>query len=46
MPDFLTIRGPALTPEQAGQAVLELAADKTFSRGAYLLTAAGLKELQ
>jgi NADP-dependent 3-hydroxy acid dehydrogenase YdfG len=46
VPDFLATRGPVLTPEQTGEAVLELSADKNFSPGAYLLTAAGLKELQ
>jgi NAD(P)-dependent dehydrogenase (short-subunit alcohol dehydrogenase family) len=45
VPDFLAGRGPALTAEQAGQAVLDLAGDPA-SGGAYLLTAAGLKELQ
>jgi NAD(P)-dependent dehydrogenase (short-subunit alcohol dehydrogenase family) len=46
VPDFLATRGPVLTPEQAGDAVLELAADQAFSPGAYLLTAAGVKELR
>ena len=46
VPDFLATRDPVLTPEQTGNAVLELAADPTFSVGAYLLTPAGLKELQ
>ena len=45
MPDFLAARGPVLTAEQAGQAVLGLAADPGGPRGAYLLSAAGLKEL-
>jgi len=40
---FLATRGPSLTPEQAGKAVLELAAGA--GHGAYLLAAAGLKEL-
>lgn len=43
---FLATRGPALTPDQAGQAVLDLAADSAASSGAYLLSAGGLKELQ
>ena len=45
VPDFLAARGPVLTAEQAGQAVLGLAADPGGSHGAYLLAAAGLKEL-
>lgn len=44
--EFLATRGPALTAEQAGQAVLELATDTGRGPGAYLLSAAGLKELQ
>ena len=44
IPSFLATRGPSLTPEQAGQAVLDLAAGT--GHGAYLLAAAGLKELQ
>jgi NAD(P)-dependent dehydrogenase (short-subunit alcohol dehydrogenase family) len=43
---FLATRGPALTPDQAGKAVLDLAADSASRSGAYLLSAAGLKELQ
>ena len=39
---FLEGRGPALTPVQVGQAVLDLAGDASHDRGAYLLTAAGL----
>lgn len=38
---FLKERGPALTPEQVGKAITELAAG-TGSEGAYLLTAGGL----
>lgn len=45
VPDFLAARGPVLTAEQAGQAVLGLVADPGGPRGAYLLSAAGLKEL-
>ena len=50
VPGFLATRGPSLTPGQVGAAVLDLAAgaDETGSAsggGAYLLTAAGLKEL-
>ena len=43
--DFLAARGPVLTAEQAGQAVFDLAADPGFHDGAYMLSAAGLKEL-
>jgi len=43
IPRFLATRGPSLTPEQAGKAVLKLAAGA--GHGAYLLAAAGLKEL-
>jgi NAD(P)-dependent dehydrogenase (short-subunit alcohol dehydrogenase family) len=44
--EFLAARGPVLTPEQVGQAVLDLASDKDARAGAYMLSAAGLKELQ
>jgi NAD(P)-dependent dehydrogenase (short-subunit alcohol dehydrogenase family) len=44
IPSFLATRGPSLTPEQAAKSVLELAAGT--DDGAYLLAAAGLKELQ
>jgi NADP-dependent 3-hydroxy acid dehydrogenase YdfG len=44
--DFLATRGPALTPDQTGKAVLDLAGSTDYGPGAYLLTAAGLKELQ
>jgi NAD(P)-dependent dehydrogenase (short-subunit alcohol dehydrogenase family) len=43
--DFLAARGPVLTVAQAGQAVLGLATDPGGHDGAYLLSAAGLKEL-
>jgi NAD(P)-dependent dehydrogenase (short-subunit alcohol dehydrogenase family) len=43
--DFLAPRGPSLTPEQAGKAVLDLATDPAPAGGSYLLSAAGLKEL-
>ena len=36
---------PPLTPERAGQAITELAADPSFHENAYLLTAAGLRPL-
>ena len=44
IPAFLATRGPSLTPEQAAKSVLELAVGT--GSGAYLLAAAGLKELQ
>ena len=37
--------GPPLTPEQAGQAVTDLAGDPGYHESAYLLTAAGLRPL-
>ena len=37
--------GPPLTPELAGQAITELAADPGYDENAYLLTAAGLGPL-
>ena len=37
--------GPVLTPDQAGQAVLDLLADRATGEDAYLLTAAGLRPL-
>ena len=42
---FLAARGPVLTAGQAGQAVLGIVADPSIHDGAYLLSAAGLKEL-
>ena len=39
---FLERSGPALTPEQAGEAFLGLASDPGHAPGPYLLTAAGL----
>jgi NAD(P)-dependent dehydrogenase (short-subunit alcohol dehydrogenase family) len=44
VPSFLATRGPSLTPEQTAKAVLELIGGS--GQGAYLLAAAGLKELQ
>jgi hypothetical protein len=38
--------GPALTPDQAGQAITDLATDPSRDSGAYLLTAAGLSPVQ
>jgi NAD(P)-dependent dehydrogenase (short-subunit alcohol dehydrogenase family) len=46
VPAFLATRGPSLTPDQAGTAVLDLVVGSgSKSNGAYLLAAAGLKEL-
>ncbi|HEY5397476.1 MAG TPA: SDR family oxidoreductase [Trebonia sp.] len=42
---YLEKTGPALTAEQVGQSVLELATDPANDRDAYLLTAAGLTPL-
>jgi NAD(P)-dependent dehydrogenase (short-subunit alcohol dehydrogenase family) len=42
---FLADRGPALTPEQVGKAVVDLAGRRELERDAYLLGAAGLGEL-
>ena len=42
---FLADRGPALTPEQVGKAVVDLAGRRELDRDAYLLGAAGLGEL-
>jgi NAD(P)-dependent dehydrogenase (short-subunit alcohol dehydrogenase family) len=44
--DFIASRGPALTPDIAGKAVLDLATGAHANAGAYLLSAAGLKPLQ
>ena len=37
--------GPALTPEQVGQAVVDLVTDDAYDQNAYVLTAAGLRPL-
>jgi len=42
---FLEKSGQALTPEQVGQSLVELATDQAHDRDAYLLTAAGLSPL-
>jgi NAD(P)-dependent dehydrogenase (short-subunit alcohol dehydrogenase family) len=39
---FIEQRGPALTPEQVGKAIVDLASGPGHDRDAYLLTAAGL----
>ena len=43
---YLEGLGPALTPEQAGKAIVGLAADPSRDQDAYLLTAAGLSPVQ
>jgi NAD(P)-dependent dehydrogenase (short-subunit alcohol dehydrogenase family) len=43
--DFSAARGPALTPDRAGQAVISLITDPAFDQASYLLTAGGLKAL-
>ena len=43
--DFLETRGPALTPEQAGQAIVDLVTDPELDKEAYLLAAGGLRPL-
>ena len=42
---FVRASGPALTAEQVGRSVLELAADRHRDHGSYLLTATGLSAL-
>jgi NAD(P)-dependent dehydrogenase (short-subunit alcohol dehydrogenase family) len=42
---YLDRSGPALTPERAGQAIVDLATGDGHDQGAYLLTAAGLSVL-
>ena len=42
---YLDRAGPALTPERAGQAIVELATGDGHDQDAYLLTAAGLRPL-
>ena len=43
--DFSAARGPALTPAQAGQAIVSLITDPDYDQASYLLTAAGLRAL-
>ena len=43
--DFSAARGPALTPDQAGQAIVSLITEPAYDQASYLLTAAGLKAL-
>jgi NAD(P)-dependent dehydrogenase (short-subunit alcohol dehydrogenase family) len=42
---FVKHRGPALTPEQAGKSILELAINANPDHNAYMLSAAGLSPL-
>jgi len=46
VPAFLATRGPALTPDQVGRAILDLVTDPDLNHPSYLLSAAGLSELQ
>ena len=46
IPAFLDRLGPALTPEQVGTAIVDIAAGAADDRDAYLLTAAGLSPVQ
>ncbi len=43
--EFAADRGPALTPAATGQAIVDLATDPSYRTGAYMLSAAGLREL-
>lgn len=43
--DFAASRGPALTVEQVGQAVIDLVTDPGLDQASYLLTAGGLRPL-
>ena len=43
---YLKALGPALTPEQAGQAIVDLASGPGRDQDAYVLTAAGLSPVQ
>ncbi|MGO8958610.1 MAG: SDR family oxidoreductase [Streptosporangiaceae bacterium] len=43
--EFAATRGPALTADQVGQAVIELTTNPSLEGEAYLLTAGGLKSL-
>ncbi|MEV4453492.1 SDR family oxidoreductase [Streptomyces mirabilis] len=42
---FLEVLGPALTPEQVGKAIVQLAADPGHDRPSYLLTVEGLSPI-
>lgn len=43
--EFIAARGPALSVDQVGQAVVDLITDPGLDQASYLLTAAGLKPL-
>ena len=46
IPAFLDRLGPALTPEQVGTAIIDIATAAADDRGAYLLTATGLSPVR
>jgi hypothetical protein len=46
IPAFLEVRGPALTPEQVGTAIVGIATGSGNDRDAYLLTATGLSPVR
>ena len=46
IPAFLDRLGPALTPEQVGTAIADIATGAADDRDAYLLTATGLSPVQ
>ena len=46
IPAFLDRLGPALTPEQVGTAIADIATGPANDRDAYLLTATGLSPAQ
>jgi NAD(P)-dependent dehydrogenase (short-subunit alcohol dehydrogenase family) len=46
VPAFLATRGPVLTPDHVGKAILDLVSNPALSHPSYLLSAAGLSELQ
>jgi NADP-dependent 3-hydroxy acid dehydrogenase YdfG len=46
IPAFLEGRGPALTPERVGTAIVDIVTGSGDHRDAYLLTAAGLSPVQ
>ena len=46
IPAFLDRLGPALTPEQVGTAIIDIVTGSADDRDAYLLTAAGLSQVQ
>jgi len=46
IPAFLDGRGPALTPERVGTAIVDIVTGSGDDRDAYLLTAAGLSPVR